>query len=83
MERLLQYLDELDDFVYALALAWEKIRTLVSLTLNIAMMAAAQAVGIYLAVEQPSFTVAGGSLLVVALMYRGAVHNGTEIRATS
>lgn len=83
MERLLQYLDDLDDLVYAVLLTREKIRALGSLTLNIALMATVQAVGIYAAMVQPSFTVATGSILVVGLMYRGAVHNASDSRATS
>jgi len=83
MERMLQYLDELDDFVYAIALAWERIRAVGNLTLYIALMAIVQALGIYAAIESPPFTVATGSLLVVGLMYRGVVHNGPEIRTLS
>ena len=83
MERMLQYLDDLDDFVYAIALAWERIRALGNLTLYVAVMATVQALGIYAAIENPPFTVAAGSLLVVGLMYRGAVHNGPEPRPLS
>lgn len=83
MERMLQYLDDLDDFVYAIALAWERIRAVGNLTLYIALMAVVQALGIYAAIENPPFTVATGSLLVVGLLYRGAVHNGPEPRTFS
>ena len=76
MERLLQYLDDLDDFVYALALVWEKVRTFGSLAIFVSLMAIVQALGIYAAFENPPFTVAGGSLLVVGLMYRGVVYRG-------
>lgn len=83
MERLLQYLDDLDDFVYAIALTWERIRTYGNLTFCVSLMAIVQALGIYAAMTHPQFTVATGSLLVVGLMYRGAVHNGPDIRTTS
>lgn len=82
MERLLQYLDDLDDLVYAIALTWERIRTFSNLTLYISLMALGQALGIYAAITHPQLTVAAGSLLVVGLMYRGAVHTGPDIRAT-
>lgn len=83
MERLLQYLDDLDDLVYAIALTGERIRTFGNLTLYVTLMAIAQAFGIYAALTHPPFTVATGSLLVVGLMYRGAVHNGPDIRTAS
>ena len=73
MERLLHYLDDLDDLFYAIPLAWEKARTLARLTLAIIVTVAVQALGIYAALTSPPLAVATASLLIVTLLYRGAV----------
>ena len=75
MERLLQYLDDLDDFVYAIALTWERIRTFCTLALAAVVTVLAQLLGIYMAIQNPPAAVAFASLLIVALLYRGAVRN--------
>jgi len=73
MERLLQYLDDLDDFVYAVALTSERIRTLCNLVLSLTLMVAAQSLGIYVAAKNPPLAVAVASLLAVTLLYRSVV----------
>ena len=73
MERLLQYLDDMDDFVYALALTWERVRSLCNLLLSVVLMSAALALGFYGALTSPPLAVAGASLLAVALLYWGVV----------
>jgi hypothetical protein len=83
MERLLQYLDDLDDFVYAIALTWEKIRLLGRFSFLAIVMVILQALGIYAAIEYPPVAVSAGSLLVVGLLYRGAVHNVHDIQISS
>ena len=83
MERLLQYLDELDDFYYAIALTWEKIRMYFRLALGLGVAIVAQAVGIYAAVQNPPFAVAAASLLVVSLLYWGTVRNKSRATAAA
>ena len=73
MERLLQYMDDMDDFVYAIALTWERVRSLCNLVISVILMTAAQALGIYAAVTNPPLAVAGASLLAAALLYWSVV----------
>ncbi len=83
MERLLQYLDDLDDFVYAIALAWERVRTLCSFALSISLTLTAQAAAVYAAVANPPLAVAVASLLAVALLYRGVVSGIRGVQAAT
>jgi len=70
MECLLQYLDDLDDAVYAIALLGERIRR-VAITLAIVFVSAVMQVAVVvLALNQPSLGVGAASLLTVSLMYR-------------
>ena len=75
MERFLQYWDDLDDLVYAVALTWESIRRLVRFTLYLSGLIAIQAVGIYFALTAPPLAIATATLLVVTLLYRGVVYH--------
>ena len=83
MERLLQYLDDMDDFVYAIALTWERVRSLCKFMLSVLLMATMQALGIYAAVTNPPLAVAGASLLAVALLYWGVVGRSTAAQAAA
>ncbi len=74
MERFVQYLDDLEDLFYAVALIWEGIRRICGFTFFIAASVLFQAFGIYLALTSAPLAVATASLLLVALLYRGAVH---------
>ena len=83
MERLLQYMDDMDDFVYAVALTWERLRSLCNLVLSIILMSAALALGFYTAVTSPPLAVAVASLLAVTLLFWAVVgrSSGTEAAA--
>jgi hypothetical protein len=81
MERFVQYLDDLDDLVYAIALIWERIRTLCNLTVTLTAIIALQAMSIYFAVTEPPLTVAMASLLIVVLLYRSVVYHGPDGQA--
>ena len=83
MERLLQYLDDLDDFVYAIALTWERIRTLFGLVATSALTVAVMALGIYAAIEKPPMAVAIAALLAVSLLYRAAVAGTRDAKAAT
>ncbi len=83
MERLLQYLDELDDVVYAMALIVERVRTLCGFVFSILLMLTAQAAAVYAAVTNPPLAVAVASLLAVALLYRGVVSGIRGVQAAT
>ena len=83
MERLLQYLDDMDDFVYALALTWERVRSICNLVFSVLLMSTALALGLYGAVTNPPLAVAGASLLAVALLYWGVVGRPPAARSAA
>ena len=73
MERLLLYLDDIDDAVFALAFVRERrggpLRTL----LAAAFMALLGAATVYVALHSPSLGAASLALLTLLLLYRSAV----------
>jgi len=73
MELFVQYLDDLEDLFYAFALKWERIRRTVRFALFIAASVSFQILGIFLALSHPPLAVAMAALLLVGLLYRGAV----------
>lgn len=83
MERILQYLDDIDDFVYAVALVWEQIRRAFGFLLRMLSLVAVQASGIYAALTAPPLAVAIATLLSVTLLYRSAVYHSPARRAAA
>lgn len=81
MERLMQVLDDLEDFVYAMALAAGRIlraiRALAFMVVSIALQAAA----LLLALTQPPLGMAIATLLSVTLLYRTVVGPHPRITA--
>jgi hypothetical protein len=75
MERLLQYWDDLDDLVYAVALTWESIRRLARFTFHLSGLVTVKAIGIYFALTAPPLAIATATLLFVTLLYRGVVYH--------
>jgi len=75
MERILQYFDELDDLVYFVALAWERIRRLLSFVVQVTTLIAVGASGMYAALTAPPLAVAIATLLLVTLLYRSVVYH--------
>lgn len=72
MERLIQYLDILEDAWYVVALLAERIRR-IALQLGIfAILAVAVALGITLALTDPPVGFAVAALLTVTVLYRSA-----------
>ena len=70
MERFLQYLDDIDDLVGVMGLLYERIRIL-ALTASVLLLALCVAVGaMWLALVHPPVSLAIGTLLFVALLYR-------------
>jgi hypothetical protein len=70
MECLLQYLDDLDDAVYALALLGERIRRACIAVAIILVSLAGQVCAIVIALSQPAVGAGAATLLAVTLMYR-------------
>lgn len=72
MERMLQYLDDIDDLVGAVGLIYERLRklflTLVSLFVSLSLVA----VAVVLAIESPTLALATSLLLSLMLLYRSA-----------
>ncbi len=73
MECIVQYLDDLEDLFYAFALVWERIRTALRFALFIAASVSFQSMGVLLALSSPPLAIAAVAVLLVWLLYRGAV----------
>ncbi len=65
MERLIQYLDELDDLFYAVPLISEQVRCVLQRVLFLLGLISLQIVGVILALNQPLLALAVVSLLLV------------------
>ena len=78
MECLLQYLDDIDDFIGMLALAAERVRRLVKAAILVGATLCAQVFGILLALTQPPLALAAVTLISVGLLYRAAVNHTTK-----
>ena len=78
MEFLLQYLDDLDDFVGMFALAAERTRRTVKAVLVMSVTLAVQLFRVMLALTQPPLALAVVSLLAVGMLYRAAVNHTTR-----
>ncbi len=72
MERLIQYLDTLEDAWYVVALLAERIRRIALLLCIFAIMVIASGLGIMLALTVPPVGLAVAALLTVTVLYRSA-----------
>lgn len=70
MERLLQYLDDLDDLVGAFGLVYERLRRYILALIAAITGVIAMASGIWLALVHPPIALATCLLLFVTLLYR-------------
>ena len=79
MERLLQYLDDLDDLAGALGMQYERCRRLLFNLLRTAIGLLITAAAFWLALAHPIIAISVCLLLVVTLLYRlfGPGHRGT------
>ena len=77
MECIVQFLDDLEDLFWAVALKWERIRRTIRFALFVATSVLFQFLGIFLALSIPALAVATASLLLVGLLYRQVVYYGT------
>jgi len=83
MEVLVQYLDDLEDLVYTIALLAEKIRNAVRFFLFMATSITLQTLGVFIALASPPIAVAIASLLLVGMLYRSVVHSPLLAKAAS
>lgn len=70
MERILQYLDDLDDLYGVVGLVWENLRRAALSLLTVTMLLAGAAGGVSLALLHPPIALATGTVLFVILLYR-------------
>jgi hypothetical protein len=70
MERIAQFLDDLDDLVAAIGLVSERIRHFVQLLLSACLGIALQVGGVMLALSHPPLALAAALLMFVTLLYR-------------
>ena len=70
MERIVQYLDELEDLVCAILTVEERIRRALQILFVLVTSLLLQALGILLALSQPPLALAAVSLLIVGMMYK-------------
>lgn len=75
MERIVQYLDDVEDLICAVALIAERLRRAVRRIVTVLFALGMLALGFFLALSQPPLALAGVSLLMVTALYRAAVGN--------
>ncbi len=80
MERLLQYLDDLDDLYGAAGLLLERLRHIAWLVAALTLSGTLLFGGILLALREPPLALATAILLFTALLYRAVTEPGLEIR---
>ncbi|MDH4046842.1 MAG: hypothetical protein OEW68_09545 [Gammaproteobacteria bacterium] len=73
MECLIQYLDDLEDLFYAVALLTEKIRYAVQMIAVVSLAAVIPVCGVLLALSAPPLALASVFLALAILLYRAAV----------
>ncbi len=78
MECLVQYLDNLEDLFFALALKAERIRQTLRFFLSMTAAAALQVCGVFIALKNPPMAVAVASLLLVGMLFRAVVGPAPE-----
>lgn len=83
MECLIQYLDDLEDFVYSLALAAERIRRAIRALMVLFVSISLSALTVLLALAQPPLGLAIVSLLCVTLLYRAVVNHSDRTSISS
>ncbi len=73
MERLLQYLDDLEDLIYAAPLVAEQLRRAIQRILFLFASIVLQIAGVILALSHPPLALAVVALMLVALLYRAVI----------
>ncbi|MEE8425879.1 MAG: hypothetical protein V3S15_01250 [Woeseiaceae bacterium] len=80
MERLLQYLDDLDDLYAAIGLLAERIRSALWLFFSAVVIFVVVAAGILLALAEPPLALATAIMLFVTLLYRSVTVPADRLR---
>ena len=83
MERLIQYLDEIEDFFYAAPLIAEQVRRAIQRILFLLGSIGLQIAAIVLALKLPPLALAVATLLLVGLLLRAVVIPVPQAIATS
>ncbi len=73
MERLLQYIDDLEDLIYAAPLIAEQLRRAIQRILFLLASILLQIGGVILALNHPPLGLAVVTLMLVALLYRAVI----------
>jgi hypothetical protein len=73
VERFLQYLDDLEDFIYAVPLIAEQLRRAIQRILFLIASILLQIGGVILALSHPPLALAVVTLMLVALLYRAVI----------
>lgn len=73
MECLIQYLDELEDLCYAIALVAERIRQAIKTLVILAVSATLPGFGVLLAIVHPPLALATACLALSGLLYRAVI----------
>lgn len=81
MERILQWLDDLDDLFGAIGLLGERMRRFLVTLARLVTLFAVAACGIFAALREPPLGLAVVILLFVFLLYRGVTRPDLAIRA--
>ncbi len=82
MERFIQYLDDLEDLFFAFALNWERICRACRFSFFISVSLIFQFLAIGLALSEPPLAVALLALLLVGLLHKVVLSNGTASLVT-
>lgn len=79
MERFAQMFDDLDDLVYAIGLAWERVRKVVLTVLTVCLGLLLTVGGVTLALFHPPIAMAVVLLVFVSMLYRAVTSPRLEI----
>ncbi len=83
MECLVQYLDNLEDLIFAAALKAERVWQSLRFFLFVATAVALQLLGVIIAIRTPPIALALVALLFVGMLYRAVVSISFESCATT
>jgi hypothetical protein len=83
MERLAQYLDDLEDLYFAIGLLMEKIRRASQVIALVLASIVVQVGGIALALTQPPIALSVVCLTIVGMLYRSATGGDTPFPSAS
>jgi len=80
VERILQWLDDLDDLLGAVGLLTERLRHFAVALARLTALSCVTACGIFAALSEPPLGLAVAMLLFVLLLYRGVTRPGLAVR---